>query len=223
MKGPEGFRNAFRFIHNDSPDGLDPGTLFVHRSAYDAPPLVRSVVRPDSFALPEEMDVVVDNNICHDCGQVRAMVKLFIEEGYWTVDQFRKALGAPGASVSSAQLLSFLRQEGPHGGWRSKVFVLAWEFFHRRGKLRLPLIGSTPQDELLLGHGEEPRLDEEVRSRVSEQVQVPRRQIQTGPPSRGVKRTAGDDDVVFLGERKRVKKRETDDDEVVILLERKCN
>lgn len=50
MKGPEGFKNAFKCIVNE--ESLGPGDLFIYRFAHPLPPLlIRSVVRPDSYAL----------------------------------------------------------------------------------------------------------------------------------------------------------------------------
>jgi hypothetical protein len=97
--------------------------------------------------LPVEHLVQVDDDIYHDCDQVRAMVRRFITTGEWTMDEFRQTLGG----VTRAQLNTFLEHRGPRNGLRCKAFKRCWEFFHRREKLSLPLTGAGPlRDENLL-------------------------------------------------------------------------
>jgi hypothetical protein len=120
--------------------------------------LTRSVVRPPAVnrpgswqPLPAEWHIEVNRDIFYDCDQVRAMVKRFVDEGEWTIDEFRAALGSEDGLVTREQLNNFLGQSGPRNGIRCKAFPLCWEFFHRREKLSLPLAGaSARRDEALL-------------------------------------------------------------------------
>lgn len=107
----------------------------------------RSVVCPSSAPLPAEQEVEVEGGVTHDCDQVRAMIKRFVSEGEWTIDEFRLALGG----VMRPQLNSFLEQMGPANGAKGRAFQLCWEFFYRREKLGLPLVGAGwRRDEDLL-------------------------------------------------------------------------
>ncbi|KAH6853195.1 hypothetical protein B0I37DRAFT_400416 [Chaetomium sp. MPI-CAGE-AT-0009] len=127
---------------------LTPRPLVVLRRNVSRLHLSRSVIKPGySNPLPAERLVQVDDDIYHDCDQVRAMIKHFIDGGEWTIDEFRVALGG----VSRDQLNTFLGHRGARNGIRCKAFQLCWEFFHRRDKLSLPLVGAGPgRDEDLL-------------------------------------------------------------------------
>lgn len=118
------------------------------RNLSTMPLLSWSVVRPRfPDQLPTECPGGLDLDIYYDCDQIRAMIKLFISTGEWTMDEFRMALGG----VTRAQLNTFLGHDGPLNGLRCKAFQLCWEFFHRREMLDLPLEGAgSVRDERLL-------------------------------------------------------------------------
>ncbi|KAL2145892.1 hypothetical protein VTI28DRAFT_5974 [Corynascus sepedonium] len=117
-------------------------------------PILHSVVWPPHFKqnpLPVERLVKVEGGIHHDCDQIRAMIKRFVEGGTWSIDGFRLALTTAAGEVSIEQFNTFLRHKGPRNGIRCKAFDLCWEFFYRREKLSLPLTGADPcTDEDLL-------------------------------------------------------------------------
>ena len=126
---------------------LEPGLSPVLRRNISSS-ITSSVVKTRGVdPLPVERLVQVDDEIHHDCDQVRAMVRRFITTGEWTMDEFRLTLGG----VTRAQLNTFLEHRGPRNGLRCKAFQLCWEFFHRRQKLSLPLTEAGPvRDERLL-------------------------------------------------------------------------
>jgi hypothetical protein len=125
---------------------LEPGLSRVRRRNMSS--IISSVVKARGVGpLPAERLVQVDDDIFHDCDQVRAMVRRFITTGEWTMDDFRLTLGG----VTRAQLNTFLEHRGPRNGLRCKAFQLCWEFFHRREKLSLPLTeAGSVRDERLL-------------------------------------------------------------------------
>ncbi|KAI8631149.1 hypothetical protein F5Y19DRAFT_473548 [Xylariaceae sp. FL1651] len=110
--------------------------------------VVCSVIRPgkahDQNMLPSEQNIAINEDIDQNCDQVRAMIKIFVRENEWTLDQFRNALGISGRQP----LLDFLEKKGPTYGIDSQCFQLSWEFFKRRQKLNLPLKGA-PSESIL--------------------------------------------------------------------------
>ncbi|KAK0643999.1 hypothetical protein B0T16DRAFT_416978 [Cercophora newfieldiana] len=136
------------------PDDIDLTPLdapIAFRSKCSALLIPYSVVIPYfSFPLPTETEILIDNNVYYDCDQVRAMIKIFIQHGHWTLEKFRESLGHPALRVERPQLTDFLEKRGPKDGLKSNAYFLAWEFFHRREKVGLPLRGSSPDDERTL-------------------------------------------------------------------------
>jgi hypothetical protein len=129
---------------------LTPGIVMGHRNFSRAGPIRRSVIKPGSKALPEESSVEVEGPINYECDQVRAMIKRFVQGGDWTLDQFRLSLNG---RVTRTELASFMQKRGPYDGRRytgqiSVTFELCWEFFYRREKLGLPLVGASPQRDM---------------------------------------------------------------------------
>jgi hypothetical protein len=128
---------------------LTPCPVSQARSVSHTQRVKHSVVKPGSAPLQAEQAVRIDDSIRYDAEQTRAMIKHFVEgsNGRWTLDKFRLALGW----ITRPQLTKFLEYEGPREGTRGGVFHLAWEFFHRRDKLLLRLLGADPEkDEGLL-------------------------------------------------------------------------
>lgn len=109
-----------------------------YRRNYDGPPpLTSSVLAPNAHPTDTEMDSFsFEAGINRDCDQIRAMIKIFIQEEEWSLDQFRKALGI---STPRPALVKFLKCKGPAAGKRQHVYQLSWEFFKRRELLGFPL------------------------------------------------------------------------------------
>ncbi|KAK4447983.1 hypothetical protein QBC34DRAFT_466598 [Podospora aff. communis PSN243] len=108
---------------------------------------------PNLFRPEEKVNVRVPDAIYYDCDQVRAMIKTFIRDGDWTIEDFRQSLVYHSIKLlEPKQLQTFLEKRGPKEGCKSRAYVLAWEFFHRREQLGLGL-GTTRgsrEDELFL-------------------------------------------------------------------------
>lgn len=107
-------------------------------------PITLSVVRPESTPMPEELETEYQFDVDQDCDQVRAMIKIFVTDGEWTIDQFRRAL----ERVSRQQLASFLQRTGNEGQNRLAAYLLSWEFFNRRRHLGLPVSGARISDDV---------------------------------------------------------------------------
>ena len=103
-----------------------------YRDYEKAEPIIKSVVKPGlKQMLPKEKDVDVPLQIDYDCDQVRAMISRFTQDGEWTLDQFRQALGYGNGGFGRPQLMNFLDKSGPRGGDRQAVYLVAWEFFKK--------------------------------------------------------------------------------------------
>ncbi|KAB5549774.1 hypothetical protein GE09DRAFT_184214 [Coniochaeta sp. 2T2.1] len=109
----------------------------------DRPKMIsRSVVRPNHAPLAAEGMIEYEDNIDYDCDQVRAMIKIFIDDGDWTIDQFRQTLG-----VTRQQLVKFLSGRGYSHALLSAAYQLSWEFFNWRDQLGLPLSGADIEED----------------------------------------------------------------------------
>lgn len=104
-----------------------------------------SVVRPRT--MPDRVEVKYmeyDNEVDYTCDQIRAMIKIFVRDGDWTLDEFRQCL----KSVSRQQMTSFLEKRGQQGPQlRSAAYLKSWDFFNRREYLELPLSGCKFRDD----------------------------------------------------------------------------
>ncbi|KAI1308111.1 hypothetical protein F5Y03DRAFT_393715 [Xylaria venustula] len=106
---------------------------------------VRSVLRPDTRVQQgDEVSVPEGCEIDRDCDQARAMIRILVRRGHWTVDQFARALD----SVRHRQLIEFLKKRGPLQGKKSLVFRRSWEFFKRRELLGFELTAAAPKNHL---------------------------------------------------------------------------
>ncbi|KAI0970063.1 hypothetical protein F4678DRAFT_462864 [Xylaria arbuscula] len=106
---------------------------------------LRSVLRPDTRVQEDdEVSVPEDCAIDRDCDQVRAMIRILVRKGHWTVDQFVRALD----SVRHRQLIEFLKKRGPLQGKKSSVFRRSWEFFKKRELLGFELTAAVPKNHL---------------------------------------------------------------------------
>jgi hypothetical protein len=105
----------------------------------------QSVVQPDSMQMPEEAGIAIQWLVDRDCDQVRAMIKRFVTEGAWTLEQFRHALG----TVTRKKMTAFLRMRGNDGQLRLSAYILSWEFFNWRDQLGLPLSGVKVADDII--------------------------------------------------------------------------
>ena len=83
-----------------------------------------------------------------DPEQVRTMIKIFIHNGQWTLEQFRRALG----NVSRRSLLRFLKSGGQSLRCQShsSAYFLSREFFDRREFNDLPLSGATVRGDVAI-------------------------------------------------------------------------
>ncbi|KAB5578560.1 hypothetical protein GE09DRAFT_555388 [Coniochaeta sp. 2T2.1] len=109
----------------------------------DRPKMIsRSVVRPNHAPLAAEGMIEYQDSIDYDCDQVRAMIKIFIDDGDWTIDQFRQTLG-----VTRQQLVKFLSGRGDSHALLSAAYQLSWEFFNWRDQLGLPLSGADIEED----------------------------------------------------------------------------
>lgn len=73
------------------------------------------------------------------------MIKTFVTEGEWTLEEFRQAL----TRVTRQQLTSFLTQRGSEGRQKkTSAYQLSWEFFNWRNKLGQPLSGARVAKEV---------------------------------------------------------------------------
>lgn len=133
----------------DSVDAdIDLTPFLVHRAQrkLNRPMMIpSSVVRPKSLPMPEELKIEYKFGIDYDCDQVRAMIKIFVSRGDWTLEEFRQALG----NVSRQQLTTFLTRRGSAGPQLpSAAYQLSWEFFNWREYLGLPLEGASIHDDV---------------------------------------------------------------------------
>ncbi|KAI0859989.1 hypothetical protein F4860DRAFT_480596 [Xylaria cubensis] len=121
---------------------LGPQMISAPRSSW-MDPIRRSVIKPGlKFPLPQEETLFAGEFIDRDCDQVRAMIKIFVTEGDWTLDQFRLALGG----ISRPAMTGFLEKTGPQAGSGSMSYELSWEFFKKRELLGLSLRGAGPTE-----------------------------------------------------------------------------
>jgi hypothetical protein len=107
--------------------------------------LSQSVVKPGKVPMDEESKIKFQSEVDWNCDQIRAMIKIFVSEGEWTLDEFRKAL----RSVSRQQLTSFLSKTGHDGPQKTTLaYRLSRNFFHSRDSLGLPLSGACISKDL---------------------------------------------------------------------------
>jgi hypothetical protein len=108
-----------------------------------------SVVKPCYPRLPQERQLLFQEEIDYDCDQVRAMIKIFVTDGEWTLDEFRKTLG----KVSRQQMTKFLKQTGSDSHQlMSAAYQLSWEFFNWRDQMGLPLSGACVAEDIVKSH-----------------------------------------------------------------------
>lgn len=104
-----------------------PGCGFHDDDRFDY--ISKSVMKPgEAKQLVPERNLKVPYGMDYDCDQVRALIKLFMKGGVWTLDHFRQALCN---RIERAPLTKFLQQRGERAGNRTMVYHLAWEFFKR--------------------------------------------------------------------------------------------
>lgn len=104
-----------------------------------------SVLKPDVLVQEgDEVSVPLDCDIDRDCDQVRAMIKILVREGHWTMEQFTRALQGP----RRRHVSNFLEKRGPLQGKQSSVFPLSWVFFKRRELLGFELTAPPPNPKL---------------------------------------------------------------------------
>ncbi|TRX87883.1 hypothetical protein FHL15_011222 [Xylaria flabelliformis] len=121
---------------------LTPRPKVARRSSW-MDSVFHSVIKPgQKIPLPQEEAIRPGVEIDRDCDQIRAMIKILVTEGDWTLDQFRLALGG----ISRAALTGFLEKTGPAAGSRSISYELGWEFFKKRELLGLSLHGAGPTE-----------------------------------------------------------------------------
>ncbi|KAI1120686.1 hypothetical protein F5Y10DRAFT_120335 [Nemania abortiva] len=80
-------------------------------------------------------------DIDRDCDQVRAMIKILVRKGHWTMEQFTHALEGP----RRPQITKFLEKRGPLQGKQSEAFRRCWDFFKRRELLGFELTDPPPR------------------------------------------------------------------------------
>jgi hypothetical protein len=119
---------------------LTPKPLGIRRNI-DLPVLIPgSVVKPGFFPLDQEGKIVYQYEVDRDCDQIRAMIKIFLDEGEWTQAQFCRAAGG----LTRKQLTAFMNKRGQDKAQsRLKAYLLSWEFFNFRDALGLPLRGAN--------------------------------------------------------------------------------
>ncbi|KAI0544480.1 hypothetical protein F4679DRAFT_589471 [Xylaria curta] len=121
---------------------LTPRLKVARRSSW-MDSVCHSVIKPgQKTPLPQEEAVVPGADIDRDCDQIRAMIKILVTEGDWTLDQFRLALGG----ISRPAMTMFLEKTGPAAGSGSMSYELGWEFFKKRELLGLSLHGAGPTE-----------------------------------------------------------------------------
>ncbi|KAI1175864.1 hypothetical protein F4777DRAFT_299587 [Nemania sp. FL0916] len=104
-----------------------------------------SVLKPKTLIeWSDEIRVPEDCHIDRDCDQIRAMIKILVREGGWTMEGFTLALDGPGR----AQVNTFLEKNGPLQGKQSSVFWKSWDFFKRREMLGAELTARPPKRKL---------------------------------------------------------------------------
>ncbi|KAI0420544.1 hypothetical protein F5X98DRAFT_331226 [Xylaria grammica] len=112
-----------------------------------------------------EISIPADCDIDRDCDQLRAMIKVLVRKGHWTMDEFVRALEGPRRRLVS----EFLEKRGPLQGKQSLTFARSWGFFKKRELLGYELTAPPPR----------PRLMREVRGLVG---------LRGVDPNRGKKR-----------------------------------
>ncbi|GAP90702.1 hypothetical protein SAMD00023353_5200270 [Rosellinia necatrix] len=116
-----------------------------------------SVLKPDVQV--EKNDEIEVPNVCdidRDCDQIRAMIKIFVRKGHWTMEQFTQALNGP----RRPQVIRFLEKKGPLEGRQSSVFRQSWRFFKTRELLGSELTDPPPKPK---GVSQEVRALQELR------------------------------------------------------------
>lgn len=104
-----------------------------------------SVLKPGVLVQKDdEISVPRDSVIDRDCDQVRAMIKIFVREGHWTMEHFTRALEGP----RRPEISQFLEKRGPLQGKQSSTFQRSWDFFKRRELLGLELTAPPPEPKL---------------------------------------------------------------------------
>lgn len=137
VKNPNELENLYQQLEtleaiNEDID-MTPQENFAFRDDEKVEPIFNSVIQPNSRSLPSEANLGFPKRIDKDCDQVRAMVKRFVFNSEWTLDEFRRALGG----VTRPQLTKFLEKRGPKEGVRTACYQLAWKFFKKRDSLGL--------------------------------------------------------------------------------------
>ncbi|RYC61958.1 hypothetical protein CHU98_g4239 [Xylaria longipes] len=101
-----------------------------------------SVLRPGVLVQKDDdVSVPSEYNIDRDCDQIRAMIKILVRKGHWTMDKFMRALGGP----RHRQIIQFLEKRGPLEGEKSSIFQRSWDFFKRRELLGFELTAPPPK------------------------------------------------------------------------------
>ncbi|KAI0199102.1 hypothetical protein F4808DRAFT_220418 [Astrocystis sublimbata] len=102
----------------------------------------RSAIRPDAqVQKDDDVSVPVECDIDRDCDQIRAMIKILVREGHWSIDQFVRAL----SGLRHRQVIQFLSHRGTQKGKESAVFQRSWDFFKRRELLGFDLAAPPPK------------------------------------------------------------------------------
>jgi len=77
------------------------------------------------------------------------MVKNFVTDREWTLDEFRQTLGR----VSRQQMATFLSKEGSDSHQLlSAAYQLSWELFNWRNPMALPLLGACVAGDVIAVH-----------------------------------------------------------------------
>ncbi|KAI1342491.1 hypothetical protein F5Y15DRAFT_429818 [Xylariaceae sp. FL0016] len=101
----------------------------------------RSILEPGRWLEGEESEPVESGeSIDRDCDQIRAMIKIFVRKGDWSMDEFILALGGP----RRPELKKFLEKRGLLEGRHSSAFQRSWELFKRRELLGYQLTDPPP-------------------------------------------------------------------------------
>ncbi|GAW12852.1 hypothetical protein ANO14919_022230 [Xylariales sp. No.14919] len=100
-----------------------------------------SVLTPGALVQKDAEISIPSCDVDRDCDQLRAMIKIFVRKGHWTMDEFIQALHGP----RRRQISDFLEKRGPLQGKQSSVFVRIWIFFKRRELLGYELTAPPPR------------------------------------------------------------------------------
>lgn len=141
---------------------LTPKPLGIRRNV-DLPVLIMgSVVNPGLLPLRQEDQIVYQYEVDRDCDQIRAMIKIFLDEGDWTISQYCHAVH----DLTRKQLTAFLNMRGhDKAQTRLKAYLLSWEFFNFRDALGLPLRGANIAKDVAAVERQKGRPDGRKRTR----------------------------------------------------------